>query len=618
MGLCSREPGVLNYRRPVLLAGRGGMSYQIHQHLKRLVSEERGVILKPHGDLIRFALAFPNVYRLGMSNLGFQLVYRLLNERDDTVCERTFLPDVGMEAEHRKSKTPLLTYESRTAVGGFDVLGFSCSFELDYVNVLRMLELAGVPLLASERDESYPLVLMGGPAPWVNPEAVAPFVDAVVIGEAEGLTDLLMPVIGDYVRAGRQRDRGALLTALAGIQGVYVPSLYDVRYDSSGDLREIVPRGDAPYPVRRWVARDLQRYNTSAQILTPNTEFSGMFLAETARGCGQGCRFCFAGYAYRPVRYTPPEQLEREFAERQALEPERLRVGLVGSSLTDHKQLAPITRSLAAEAAGVSLASLRADNLSPDVADAIRAAGQRTVTIAPETGSERLRYVARKHVTDDDILTAAKRCAEAGAERVKLYYIVGLPCETEEDLMAIARLSTDTLRTSGLRTVSLTLHPFVPKPHTAYQWAGSPAPPEMERRLRAIGKAIRRSDSRLEFTMDSVRGSFVQAVLSTADRRVAPALLEAHRNGGNWRAAFRDAGVDGEWYACRPRSYEEVLPWEHISLGVRKDYLWREWQRALDLDRSTSAIPGWTFGAHGAAAPPEKALDADLQVPLWR
>jgi len=606
------------------------MSYKLTQNVKRLLADERGTLTKPHGDLLKFALAFPNSYRLGMSNLGYQLVYRLLNQRSDTVCERAFLPDPADEEEHRKSRTRLFSWESQRAIAEFDVIGFSVSFELDYLNVLKMLELAGVPLLSEDRDESDPLVIMGGPAPWVNPEAIAPFIDAFIIGEAEGLTDLLIPVIEEYRQSGSQRSKPELLRRLSQIQGVYVPSLYEVRYREDGTLAEIIPRDDAPMPVRRWVARDLQRYDTSAQIITPNTEFSNMMLAETARGCGQGCRFCFAGYAYRPVRYTPPEQLEREFAERQAREPEPLRVGLVGSSLTDHKQLVQITRSLAQKASGVSLASLRADNLTESVACAIGEAGQKTVTLAPETGSERLRYISRKHVTDEDVLTAARRCASSGVEKIKLYYIVGLPCEMDEDLLAAASLSAGVVAAGSFRKVTLTLHPFVPKPHTAYQWAGSLVPGDMERRLRWIGKAVRQASSRLEFTVDSVRGSFVQGVLSMADRRVSAALLEALRNGGNWKNAFRDTGIDGEWYACRRRSYDEVLPWEHIHLGVKKEYLWREWQRALDMDRETRDQPNWSYGANGAqnlesqpqAAPvgaPLKpaAVERELQFARW-
>ena len=596
------------------------MSYRLIQNTKRLLADERGTIYKPHGDGLKFALAFPNTYRLGMSNLGYQLVYRLLNQREDTICERTFLPDPTDEEEHRKSRTPLFSWETQRPVGEFDVIGFSVSFELDYLNVLKMLELAGLPLLAEERDEGYPIVIMGGPAPWVNPESVAPFIDAFIIGEAEGLTDHLIPAFQEYLDAGPGRDKQVLLRRLSQIQGVYVPSLYDIRYHDDGTVAEIIPLDDAPMPVRRWVARDLQKYNTSAQIITPNTEFSNMMLAETARGCGQGCRFCFAGYAYRPVRYTPPEQLEKEFADRQAQEPEKIRVGLVGSSLTDHKQLVQITRSLAPRANGVALASMRADNLTESVACAIGEAGQKTVTLAPETGSERLRYIARKHLTNEDVVIAARRCAENGVERIKLYYIIGLPCEMESDALAIADLSAAVVRAGNFRKVTLTLHPFVPKPHTAYQWAGTMSLNEVEKRLKAVGKAVRHASGKLEFATDSVRGSFVQAVLSLADRRVAAALLEAHRNGGNWKAAFRETGIDIEWYVCRPRPFEEVLPWEHIHLGVKKEYLWREWQRALDLDRETRDQPDWSYGAHGAtptAVPDPAEKERLLQFANW-
>jgi radical SAM superfamily enzyme YgiQ (UPF0313 family) len=596
------------------------MSYRLIQNVKRLLADERGTLYKPHGDGLKFALAFPNTYRLGMSNLGYQLVYRLLNERADTVCERTFLPDTADAEEHLRSHTPLFSWETQRPIGEFDVIGFSVSFELDYLNVLKMLELAGLPLLAEERDETYPIVIMGGPAPWVNPEAVAPFVDAFIIGEAEGLTDLLIPAFQEYLDAGPKRDKQTLLRRLSQIQGIYVPALYDVTYNDDGTVAAITPLEDAPLPVRRWVARDLQKYNTSAQIITPNTEFSNMMLAETARGCGQGCRFCFAGYAYRPVRYTPPEQLEKEFADRQAQEPEKLRIGLVGSSLTDHKQLVQITRSLAPRANGVALASMRADNLTESVACAIGEAGQKTVTLAPETGSERLRYIARKHLTNEDVVIAARRCAENGVERIKLYYIIALPCEMEADALAIAELSAAVVKAGNFRKVTLTLHPFVPKPHTAYQWAGCLPPSEVEKRLKAVGKAVRQANKHLEFTTDSVRGSMVQGVLSMADRRVANALLEAHRNGGNWKAAFRDAEIDAEWYVCRRRPFEEVLPWEHINLGVKKEYLWREWQRALEMDRETRDQPDWSYGAHGATnnAPVLPEKEKLLQYATWQ
>jgi radical SAM superfamily enzyme YgiQ (UPF0313 family) len=591
------------------------MSYQLTQNVKKLLADERGTIYKPHGDRLRFALAFPNSYRLGMSNLGYQIVYRLLNSRDDTVCERTFLPEPADEPEYRRSRTPLFTWESQRPVSECDVIGFSVSFEMDYLHILKMLELSGLPLRAADRDENYPLVIVGGPAPWVNPEPIAPFVDAIVIGEAEGLTDRLVPIIREHLGAGRWRKE-ELLRTLSEIQGIYVPSLYEFAYNDDGTVREVIPDGDAPLPIRRWVARDLHQYDASAQIVTPNTEFSNMFLTEAARGCGQGCRFCFAGYAYRPVRYAPPERIDESVAVAQ----ERLgpsdtapiKVGMVGSSLTDHKKIAGITTDLATKGHPVSLASLRADNLSESVACAIGQAGQKTVTLAPETGSERLRFVARKHVTDEDVLIAADRCAAVGVQKIKLYYIVGMPCERPEDLLAIADLSHAVQKRGNFRKVTLTLHPFVPKPHTAYQWAGTAPPPEMEKKLRVAGQAVRRASNKLEFTVDSVRNSYVQAVLATADRRVAEALEEAHHNGGNWRAAFRDTGIDPEWYATRPRDFAEILPWEHIFLGVRKDYLWREWQRALELDRAgpPSSPPSETPAELIAAGSGAAALEA--------
>jgi radical SAM superfamily enzyme YgiQ (UPF0313 family) len=598
------------------------MSYQLIQNVKKLLAEEQGTLYKPHGGRLKFALAFPNSYRLGMSNLGFQIVYRLLNSRDDTVCERVFLPDAADEPEYQRSRTPLFTLESQRPVSDFDVIGFSVSFEMDFLHILKMLDMSGLPLRTAERDERHPLVIVGGPAPWVNPEPIAPFVDAIVIGEAEGLTDHLVPVIREHLGTGGWR-KPELLRALSEIQGIYVPSLYTMTYHDDGTVREMIPEGDAPLPIRRWVARDLHQYNTSAQIITPNTEFSNMFLTEAARGCGQGCRFCFAGYAYRPVRYAPPERIDAAVQEAgesglSGAGGAPIKVGLVGSSLTDHKKMASITMDLAGKGHSVSLASLRADNLSESIACAIGQAGQRTVTLAPETGSERLRFVARKHVTDEDVLVAADRCAAVGVQKIKLYYIVGLPCERPEDLLAIADLSSGVQKRGNFRKVTLTLHPFVPKPHTAYQWAGTAPPAEMERKLKAVGKAVRQANNKLEFTVDSVRGSYVQSVLATGDRRVAEALLEAYRNGGNWRAAFRDTGIDVEWYASRPRPYEEMLPWEHIFLGVRKDYLWREWQRALELDRASPDAPAPDAGGSSGELIPAGTGAGALETLRWQ
>jgi radical SAM superfamily enzyme YgiQ (UPF0313 family) len=574
----------------------------------KLLADERGTIYKPHGGRLKFALAFPNTYRLGMSNLGFQIVYRLLNEREDSVCERTFLPDAADEMLYADGRTQLFTWESQRPVAEYDVIAFSVSFEMDFLNVLKMLEFAGLPLLASERSGEYPLVIMGGPAPWVNPEPVAPFIDAIVIGEAEGLTDQITTLLQEYLGPGGWRKEEAL-RALAQLPGIYVPSLYEIDYNADGTVREVIPTEDAPLPIRRWVARDLHRFNASAQIVTPNTEFSNMFLTEAARGCGQGCRFCFAGYAYRPVRYAPEERIKAAVAQAPKSGDSLVRVGLVGSSLTDHKKIAEITTGLAQKGHGVSLASLRADNLSESIACAIQQAGQKTVTLAPETGSERLRFIARKHVTDAEVIVAAERCAAVNVGLIKLYYIVGLPCEREEDLLAIADLSSAVQKAGNFRKVTLTLHPFVPKPHTAYQWAGTPPPSEMEQRLKAVGKAVRQINNKLEFTVDSVRGSFIQAILATGDRRVADTLLAVHRNGGNWRAALRETGLDGEFYACRPRPYEEILPWEHIFLGVKKDYLWREWQRALELDRAPAVeVP---------VAPPAGEVTRSLEAVRW-
>jgi radical SAM superfamily enzyme YgiQ (UPF0313 family) len=404
-------------------------SWQQRERALATLAKEVGYVRKPHGDRLRVALAFPNTYWVGMSNLGFQTVYRLLNAHDDVVCERVFLPPKQELAEQVASRTPLLTLESQSPAGEFDVIAFSVSFEWDYVNVLTLLRLAGVPLRAAERTGRHPLVVIGGAVTFVNPEPLAPFADVIAAGEGEMLVPALVEAFHEA------SDRPELLQVLASARGFYVPSLYEPHYGAGGELEGYaVGAGvQAPLPVRKAAVKTTDALDPPAtSIFTPDTEFGARFLVEVVRGCANLCRFCWAGYNYLPVRSFPTDRILELAA---AARPYANRVGLVSIALCDHPDIERILARLHEMGYGISPASLRLDDLTEPLVRLLRASGERGVTIAPETGSDRLRRVINKTITNDEILDRAELIFASGMENLKLYYMIGLPTETDEDLV---------------------------------------------------------------------------------------------------------------------------------------------------------------------------------------
>src|SRR5215212_7532061 len=410
-------------------------SWAQRERALQTLAKEVGYVKKPHGNRLRVALAFPNTYWVGMSNLGFQTVYRLFNNEDDIVCERFFLPPKQELAEMSAQKTPLLTLESQTPVSDFDVVAFSVSFEWDYVNVLTLLRLAGIPHYAAERSTRHPLIVVGGAVTFVNPEPLAPFADVIAAGEGE----VLVPALRRAVSAAT--DRADLLRLLATERGFYVPSFYEPHYAPDGTLARYTVRAgiDAPLPVKKAALRVTDAVDPPAtSIFTPDTEFGSRFLVEVVRGCANLCRFCWAGYNYLPVRSFPANRILQlaEAARRHAN-----RVGLVSIALCDHPEIDRILANLLELGYMISPASLRLDDLTESIVKTLRASGERSITIAPETGSDRLRRVINKTVTNDEILDRADLISAHGIENVRLYYMIGLPTETDEDLVALRDLT---------------------------------------------------------------------------------------------------------------------------------------------------------------------------------
>jgi radical SAM superfamily enzyme YgiQ (UPF0313 family) len=556
--------------------------WQQRERARDLLSREVGYVRKPHGGKLRVALAFPNTYFVGMSNLGLQTVYKLFNAEEGIVCERVFLPPKSEVAAQLASGGPLLTLESQTPVNQFDVFAFSVSFEWDYTNVLTMLRLAGVPARSAARTHHDPLVLIGGAVTFVNPEPLAPFADVIAAGEGEAL----IPALLEAFNAASDRDD--LLRRLAAARGFYVPSFYDVEYLADGRLAAMRPRAGtgAPAIVRKAALRTTEAVDPPATtIFTPETELGSRLLIEVVRGCANLCRFCWAGYNYLPVRAFPTERILQIAKQARA---HSSRAGLVSIALCDHPDIEQILTGLVEMGYSISPASLRLDDLTPTILKLLRQSGERSITIAPETGSDRLRRVINKTVTNDEILHAADMIFEHGFDNLKLYFMVGLPTETDDDLLAIRDLTLE-LRDVMLRharprgqlgRIVGSVNPLVPKPGTAYQWLPMEMDGVIERKLKRMRTLMADIDN-VYFNMKSERHSFYQALLSLGDRRVASAIEAAERNGGQWRAALKDADLDADFYVFRDRRDDPVLPWDIIDGGMKSAFYRAEFEKGL-------------------------------------
>ena len=544
---------------------------------------------------VRYALCFPDTYEIGMSNLGVRILYGVMNNLPWCWCERVFAPWGDMEEEMRAEGLPLYGLESGDSIADFDLIGFSLGYEMAYTNVLNMLDLAGLPVRAEERHELAPIIVAGGTCAF-NPEPLAPFVDIFSLGEGE---DVSVELLELYRRAKSEGwEKEELLQAAAKIPGLYVPSLYDISYNEDGTVAAITPRDGAPEVVTKRIVQDFNKSYFPVKTIVPSTEITqDKVTLEVFRGCIRGCRFCQAGYAYRPVRSRDPELLVKYGIE-ACKDSGYQEMTLSSLSTSDYRHLLKLCDGLLEwcepEKVSLALPSLRADNFSMNLMHRLQHGKKSGLTFAPEAGTQRLRDAINKNVTEEDLLQSCRTAFSGGWSSVKLYFMLGLPTETDEDVLGIADLAEKVYQAwrettpeprRGVRiTVSTSF--FVPKPHTAFQWEGQISMEEYQRRVKLLRDNMRGRS--ISYNWHDPDTSVLEAVFARGDRRVADVIEEAWRNGAKfdswseyfdfqrWQDAFAARGLSMDFYATRQRDRDEVLPWDMISTGVRKSFLWRE------------------------------------------
>ncbi|SMC20965.1 Radical SAM superfamily enzyme YgiQ, UPF0313 family [Desulfacinum hydrothermale DSM 13146] len=558
---------------------------QTSRNQSRLAQEKNRVPVRP-GGRIRIALAFANTYRLGMSNLGFQVVYQLLNRLPHVSCERVFYPDADLLADFRSGRERLQSLESGRPVSDFHLLAFSVPFENDYANLLEMIRFSGLPLKAQDRREEHPLVAVGGVAAFLNPEPLAPFVDLVFVGEAEGLLSAFVEKFQDGLRSSAISRREFLEGLAADAPGIYVPRFYEPRFAPDGLLQGFRRKRSLPKRIRAARAPDLNDWPAQSAFVCSETEFSETALIEIGRGCGRGCRFCAAGFIYRPPRFRSAETVVQAASRWEGA---AKRVGLVSAAVADHPQVDRLCRELLAQGFQLTFSSLRADRLSPEILQSVGKSALKSVAIAPEAGSERLRRVINKDLEEAQILEAAERLTQCGILHLKLYFMIGLPTETLEDLEAIAalvkKIKHHVLEKSRGRkrigTITVSIHSFVPKPFTPFQWAPFAGVGPLKEKAKWIRRALGKvANVRVHF--DLAKWAYVQALLARGDRRVAWLLEKVAGEGLSWTQAFKKSPHNPDFWVLRERDPHEVFPWEILDHGIKRSYLWAEYEKARE------------------------------------
>ncbi len=566
----------------------------LEEKRKRRLDAEYGEAWRPVSVGLRVGLVYPNTYAVGMSNLGFQTVYHLLNQRDDVSCERIFLPDPEDLAQYGDTAGLYVSLESATPLLAFDILAFSVSFEMDYLHVVAMLRAAKIPPLRAKRSHRrHPLVILGGIGSSINPEPLADFVDVIFIGEAEEVLGPVMDALGGRpVRTAA--DFQAWARDVRSVAGVYFPHAYTFHYDGQGRVRGIEPAQGYPARVARQWVRNLDRWPTVSRILTPETELNDMFLVELDRGCGRHCRFCAAGYLYRPPRFRTRAAVLACAREGLALSK---RIGLVGTAVSDYPDIDRLCEELRDLGARLSVSSLRADALSAVLIKSLAASGHKTLALAPEAGSQRLRNVINKNLDEAQILAACNTVFASGIANLKLYFMIGLPYEEEGDLVALVALvhkvraiQLEAAQDSGrIGRITVSVNVFIPKPHTPFQWFAMNKRGALSKKISYIKKNLRQ-EGNIRVVHELPKWSLIQGLLARGDRRLSSLLISVAEKNGNWSQALSEDPLRVNRWPSRPRDSDELFPWDVLDTGCRKEFLYAEWERSGALT-STAPCP---------------------------
>ncbi len=562
---------------------------RLQRDKQRLEGETGAFFHSWNEDRYRIALVYPNTYHQGMSNLGFLTVYQLFNQRDDCLCERFFRPDKDELAHYERTGSPLVSLESGHRLTDFDLIAFSVSFENDYLNLPLIFRLSGIPFYSAQRDASWPLVLLGGVCAFINPEPLAEIVDLVAVGEAEPIIPRLLTILQK-----KSADRIGSLGAVSQVPGIYVPRFYEPVYAETGEVLKFHADPAVPVKVRRQFLHDLDQSPSRSFIQTEESEFGNMALTEVSRGCSRGCRFCAAGFVYLPPR---ERSLENLLGQVDLGLCQRDRVGLVAAAVADYSNIHKLQQGILEKDGQISMSSLRLDTLNTEEVELLYQAGHKSVAIAPEAGSQRLRNFINKGIDEEQILASVHMLAGGGIKNLKLYFIIGFPGEQQSDIDAIIALTegiSAIWREAGrkrgqLGSLTLSINPFIPKPFTPFQWAGMEQEKSLKKKLRQLQSAISRIPN-TRMNSESIRAATLQTFLSRGDRRIGK-LLPALAAGENLKQLCKKSGLALDFYVTRERGVGESFPWEIIDQGVERQYLWNEYLRAQQEKTTTPCAP---------------------------